>query len=145
VRTAALFLHSRQTHNAILGVMSVSMTATTERLLLGFLALLGIAGSLILAVATDRPPHLPGVALGSVAVLCVERAIACFTAYLLVLVVVARAFAGELPSELRGVRYESSSRDGWRDDELQRLTAAERALRKRIDQIERVVATNVRQ
>lgn len=57
----------------------------------------------------DRPAagDLPGIALGSEAILVVERIATLFTLWLLGLVVVARALAGELPIEIsgRGVRY----------------------------------------
>ena len=58
-------------------------------------------------VIDDPPGRLPGVALGSELVLAVERAMALFAAWMLVVIVVARAISGELPSEIsgRGVRY----------------------------------------
>jgi hypothetical protein len=111
---------------------------TLERRLLGLLALVGVTGSLLLSLAGGRPATLPGVALGSTALLYVEKATACFTAYLLVLVVVARAFDGQLPSELRGVRFS----DGDAKGEIQRLANVERELRDRLDHIERVAQEN---
>lgn len=50
---------------------------------------------------------MPGVALGSELILAVERAMTLFAAWMLVIVAVARAVVGELPSEIsgRGVRY----------------------------------------
>lgn len=114
------------------------MTALTERLLLGSLAVLGIAGALTLALVGGRPATLPGVALGSPALLYIERATATFTAYVLGLVIVVRAFDGELPSELRGVRYG----DGGAKREFERLADVERELRDRLDNVERVVQQN---
>lgn len=51
--------------------------------------------------------NLPGVALGSEAILVVERIAALFAAWLLAVVVMGRALGGQLPSEIsgRGVRY----------------------------------------
>jgi hypothetical protein len=59
----------------------------------------------ILSVNPHEP--LPGVALGSDLVLAAERATALFAGWMLVLVVVSRALAGELPLEItsRGFRY----------------------------------------
>jgi hypothetical protein len=116
-----------------------------ERRTLGLLTLLGIAGSLLVSHAGGHHAPLPGVALGSTALLYVEKATACFVSYLLVLVVVVRAFAGELPSELRGLKYavakDSHDFTRW----VERLTVAEEELHERIDHIERVVATNAPQ
>lgn len=58
----------------------------------------------LIALPTD---DLPGVALGSEAILVVERIAMLFTVWLLGLIVIARALAGELPIEIsgRGLRY----------------------------------------
>ncbi len=114
------------------------------RHLLGSLVVAGIAGSLLLSLAGGHPAVLPGAALGSTALLYIEKATACFTSYLLVLVVAARAFAGDLPSELRGIRY---AVDKGYDESgaLGRLVAADEGLHERINQIERVVARSAAQ
>jgi hypothetical protein len=69
----------------------------------------GLVSCIVVAVfMIDTPPdRLPGIALGSEAILAVERIAALFTAWLLTLVVVDRAVAGQLPTEIsgRGVRY----------------------------------------
>lgn len=69
----------------------------------------GLVASIVAGVfLIDAPTEdLPGVALGSAAILVVERIIALVAAWLLVLIVVDRAIAGQLPSEVsgRGVRY----------------------------------------
>ncbi len=80
-----------------------------------------VAGGLIASMVAgvfliERPVgDLPGVALGSAAVLVVERTVGLFAAWLFVLVVMARALVGQLPSEIsgRGVRY--ADRDTTRD------------------------------
>ncbi len=107
------------------------------RHVLGSLVVAGIAGSLAVALAGDPPMVLPGIALGSTALLYVEKATACFSSYLLVLVVVVRAFAGDLPSELRGVKYAVQS-DSELGAAIRRLTRAEEELRVRIEQMEAV-------
>jgi hypothetical protein len=118
---------------------------TLERRLLGLLVLVGVVGSLLVSLLGGRPATLPGVALGSTAVLYVEKATACFSSYLLVLVVVVRAFAGDLPSELRGVKYAVESNEGDAGGGMERLSLAEAELRDRIANIERVVAKNAAQ
>jgi hypothetical protein len=110
-----------------------------ERHPLGLLVLAGVPGSLAVALAGDPPSVLPGVTLGSIALLYVEKAIVCFSAYLLVLVVVVRAFAGDLPSELRGLKYADRGSKHL-DDDLRRLARTEAELRERMNHIERVVA-----
>lgn len=69
----------------------------------GLVVSAGVASVLIDAPGDD----LPGVALGSAAILVVERIVALFAAWLMVLVIVVRALAGDLPTEIsgRGVRY----------------------------------------
>lgn len=66
-----------------------------------------LVGALLSGLAGPPEGSLPGVALGSVALLLVERAVAFFAAWMIVLVVVAQAARGRLPIEIsgRGVRY----------------------------------------
>lgn len=63
-----------------------------------------MAGVFLIELPTG---DLPGIALGSKAILVVERIAMLFAAWLLGLVVIARALEGELPIEIsgRGVRY----------------------------------------
>jgi hypothetical protein len=69
----------------------------------------GLAASALVNLWIPAPDEgsLPGVALGSQALLVVERTIAFFAAWLMVLAVSAQALAGRLPVEVsgRGVRY----------------------------------------
>lgn len=104
-----------------------------------FAVLLGVAGSLLLALLGGSPADLPGVALGSPAVLYVEKAAACFTAYLLFLVVLVRSFAGELPSELRGVRYEVGHESKGAADAIEEASAKEKDIERRLEYLESVV------
>lgn len=68
----------------------------------------GLALSLLISLWIDGPPgRLPGVALGSEALLAVERTAAFFVAWLLALMILAESCRGRLPREIsgRGVRY----------------------------------------
>lgn len=95
----------------------------------GALVFAGLIGSASLAAGWMEGPQdcsLPGVALGSPALLAVERGLAFFAAWLLVLVVSAQALNGRLPIEVsgRGVRYAEAG--GTQDG----LTATRDALTK---------------
>lgn len=59
------------------------------------------------SLTSGTPDDLPGIALGSSWLLHVQRAAAATTAYLLLMVVLARSWAGDLPHELGtgGMRY----------------------------------------
>jgi hypothetical protein len=76
------------------------------------IAALVVGGLVVSAVAgvfmIESPAgSLPGIALESATILVVERIVMLFAAWLLALVVVARALTGELPIEIsgRGLRY----------------------------------------
>jgi len=71
---------------------------------------------------------MPGVALGSVALLIAERAAALFAIWMLVVVVVIRACRGHLPVEIsgRGVRYAEA-------ESAQETTASVRAALRVVD------------
>jgi hypothetical protein len=68
--------------------------------------LLFLAGALAVTVIAGVPSGLPDVALGSGAVLHVERALVIMAAIFFIFVLVARAWEGELPNEI--------SRDGFK-------------------------------
>jgi hypothetical protein len=93
-------------------------------------ALLVVSGLLACSVtatfSADPREPLPGVALNSPAILVVERTIALFAAWMLVLVVVARGLAGELPLEVtsRGFRYAEADKTRRTTAELQRTIEA---------------------
>lgn len=92
------------------------------------LAGLAICVSLVLLVVADPSDPLPGIALGSALILAVERTVVLFAAWMLVLVVVARALRGELPTEIsgRGVRYADA-------EGTERAVADSRAALSRLD------------
>lgn len=67
----------------------------------------GMAGSAGVNLWIEPQDTLPGVALGSHALLIAERSVAFFSIWLLGLVVIAQAIRGRLPIEIsgRGIRY----------------------------------------
>jgi hypothetical protein len=87
----------------------------------------GLGGAVILSVvAGSTAGPLPGVALGSGALLLAERAGALFAIWMLIAVVVIRALRNQIPVEIsgRGVRYAEA-------ENVQATTASgERALRR---------------
>lgn len=78
--------------------------AALAALVVGGLVVSIVAGAFLIDAPKDG---LPGVALGSQTILVVEQIAILFAAWLLAVVVVARALVGELPIEIsgRGVRY----------------------------------------
>ena len=100
------------------------------------LVFLGLGLSGLVNVWIDGPYDraLPGVALGSPALLVAERTVAFFAIWLLVLVVGAQAFNGRLPVEIsgRGVRYAdgNETQDSFRStkESLRTLDAEIKAL-----------------
>lgn len=80
---------------------------------------------------------LPDVALSSTALFHVERAAALLAVYMFVLVVLVRAWRGELPSEMssQGIKYATSTPE-VSSDAIQVLSVAVDALQARIDRIE---------
>jgi hypothetical protein len=83
--------------------MSRRTTWTIRALVLGGLAVCAVA-SVAIKGSTDG---LPGVALGSPALLALERTLAFFVGWVLVVLIAAEAWRGRLPLEVsgRGVRY----------------------------------------
>lgn len=75
--------------------------------------LVGIAFAVVLTLESGLPAALPGVALGSNALLHVERAVAILLAIFLVFVVVARAWDGEIPDQISkdGIKYQQVGRE----------------------------------
>lgn len=109
------------------------------RRLYGALVLFGLLGAMVLSVESGRPDELPGIALGSAGLLCVEKAAGAFAAYLFVLVVVVRAFAGELPSEVRGLKYAVGETRAETAGGITKLAAAQVRLGRRLGRVEELV------
>ncbi len=88
------------------------------------------------------PPELPSIALGSAVVLHAECVLAMFVGGLFVVVVLARAWTGELPTGVsgRGVQYTpATTTEAIRDtvaEALEELAAAQTELRERLDALE---------
>lgn len=110
----------------------------------------GLVASIVAGVFLIELPgdDLPGIALGSEAILVIERIAMLFTVWLLGLVVVARALAGELPIEIsgRGLRYadaataqsgrlDSEAALGQMRDEVKNLQLAVTQLELRQDKV----------
>ena len=104
----------------------------------------GLVTSALVNVWIEAPHDgaLPGVALGSQTLLVVERAIAFFVAWLLVLVISVQAINGRLPIEIsgRGLRYAEAERTQdslvSTRDAIQRLDDETGQLRRRVATIE---------
>jgi hypothetical protein len=108
-------------------------------LVVGGLVMSMIAGIFLIESPTGG---LPGVALGSEAILVIERIATLFAAWLLALVVVVRTLTGELPIEIsgRGLRYADAvtAQDGLVDSEtvFERVDEEIRALQGAIAALE---------
>jgi hypothetical protein len=87
---------------------------------------------------------LPGVALGSEEVLVVERTVALFAAWILVLVVVTQGLGGKLPTEIsgRGVKYVEADKAQEALDKTQlalmKLDLETQALRRELSELQTV-------
>ena len=95
----------------------------------------GVVGCLLAGMEPSVPDHgLPGVALGSTLVLSAERVGVLFAVWLFVFVVIARAWRGEMPTEVsgRGVKYADG--EGTRES----VGAAEAGLRELKFDIEQI-------
>ena len=101
-----------------------------------------LVGSASASLLGGTPAELPGIAMGSAAVLHVERAGALFAVGLFVVVVLARAWSGELPTEVsgRGVQYTpATTTEAIRDtvaEALEDLAAVQVELRQRLESLE---------
>jgi hypothetical protein len=105
--------------------------------------LAGVFVAAVMTGATGAPARLPDVALSSAVLFHLERALAFLAAYTAILVLVIRAWSGQLPSELsaQGLKYTEGvgvAAQAW-DEIAQQLEIArsERAdLLKRIEALE---------
>lgn len=95
--------------------------------------ILFVVVSVIGSLVTSTPDPLPGIALGSIPLLHVLRSLIFFAAGLAVMVVIRRAWEGQLPSELStsGLKY------GVGEAVLENSETLDRAIR-RIDRLERM-------
>jgi hypothetical protein len=108
------------------------------------LVILGLIAASIASAGTGPPPGpLPGVALGSEPLLFVERTVAFFAAWMLVLMIIMQALRGHLPSEIsgRGVKYAdvggAEAAKAGTEDAVQRLASEVERLRWELTTFER--------
>lgn len=97
----------------------------------------GLATSVLLVVSMGAPDGgLPGVALGSTLILAVERVVALFAAWMAMVIVVVRALAGDLPTEIsgQGLKYADAATAGRA---AARTEAALDSLRSEIERLRR--------
>jgi hypothetical protein len=103
----------------------------------------GLVAAVAVTLADGLPRTMPEVALGSVELFHLERAIALLAGYVAIVLLVSRAWSGQLPSELspQGLKYSeglSEAALAWQDAAKELETArAERAdLLKRVEALE---------
>jgi hypothetical protein len=116
--------------------MDVPAHPSHGRALLGSLLLASAAVAIGLAWRDSPPARLPGVALGSPLLLHFEKAAAFFTVILLGVVVIVRAFQGDLPSELRGLKYTLHNSETDTSNVVDGLTDLTETLERRLDAVE---------
>jgi hypothetical protein len=97
----------------------------------------GVLGSVFATLDSGAPAKLPTVSLGSVVLLHAERAVALFIGYIVALTVVLRAASGELPTELRGLKWDLRTRDDQTADALEALVDEAEIHRERLARVER--------
>lgn len=97
-----------------------------------------LVASVVATVVIGSPSKLPSVALGSSLVLHVERTIALFVAYLLVAVVLVRAWEGRLPDEIsgRGLKYATQELKAETHDALDALAEHAAATTEQIERLQ---------
>jgi hypothetical protein len=98
----------------------------------------GIVTATWLAVGSGAPRQLPAAALGSKSVLFAERAAALFSAYLLGLIVIWRAVSGELPAEIRGLKYAARESNAETTKAIEGLVREQQMNRIRLEMVEEI-------
>lgn len=80
----------------------------------GALVALGAITALAVTLVTSAPAPLPSIALGSRVLFHLERMLALLSGFLVLLVVLQRAWSGQLPSEIstQGVTYTAEEAKG---------------------------------
>jgi hypothetical protein len=104
----------------------------------GSLVTLGAVAAVVATAVTGTPSSLPDVALGSPALFHLERAVAFLAGYLALVMAVARAWSGELPSSVstQGLTYPAEDVKGATSRALKGLSGELKALRERVKRIE---------
>jgi hypothetical protein len=103
---------------------------------IGVIAALGGAG--IVTIATGTPAALPDIALSSSVLFHLERIVVLLASAVAILLVVSRAWRGELPFEIsaQGLKYSDTGLDAVRQEAM-RARADRNALAKRLEAVER--------
>ncbi|MEA2438218.1 MAG: hypothetical protein QOF65_2774 [Thermoleophilaceae bacterium] len=99
---------------------------------------LGAAAAIAATAATGTPSTLPDIALACPALLHLERTLAFLAVYLVLLMVVSRAWSGELPSAVstQGVTYSANEAKDATSETVKALWAELALLRVRVNQLE---------
>lgn len=112
----------------------------------GLAILIAVAAAVLVTSLTGTPSRLPDVALASPVLFHIERITALLAGCLLLLVMVTRAWKGDLPSEIstQGLKYASGQATGESaialaelGDESVRARSERAELRRRIEALER--------
>jgi hypothetical protein len=103
----------------------------------GLAVVAAVVVAAIITTGTGAPPHLPAVALSSVVLFHLERIVALLAACVALMVMVNRAWGGQLPSEIstQGIKYSDAGLEAMRD-ELVSLRADRDDVLLRIEAIE---------
>ena len=96
----------------------------TYRSILGTATTVALIASLLVSLIAGTPSDLPSIAMGSAELLHIERTIAICVAYLLLAVVLTRAWRGQLPNEVsgRGLKYATQELKAETRNGLEALT-----------------------
>ena len=121
-----------------MAVDGTKVWAAVRRRRLCVAMLVGLALSVTASIATGTPQKLPAVAMDAPLLFHVERAAALFVGFLLVAIVVARSWGGELPTEIsgRGLKYATKEIQETTAESLTALSDAIAELRERQDRLE---------
>jgi hypothetical protein len=97
-----------------------------------------LVAALTITVATGPPSTLPDIALNSEVLFHAERAAALLAAWVFVLVILTRAWAGELPSELsgQGIKYSGERTREATEDAVAAILDDLGRLERRIERLE---------
>jgi hypothetical protein len=98
----------------------------------------GLIAAIAITIGTGTPGRLPEIALGSTALFHLERTVVLLAAYVFVVVILSRAWRGELPSEMsgQGIKYSGELTKNAAEDAVAAILEAMDKLEKRVRQLE---------
>jgi hypothetical protein len=107
----------------------------------GALVTCGVVAALAVTLVAGAPGSLPSIALDSTVLFHLERMLALLAGYLALVVVIQRAWRGQLPSALsaQGLTYVTEEATQIATDGLEAHTRELESLRNRLEQLERGV------